>query len=405
MTAKPQNPFYNTAAVRDPYMFFGRTQLLRRLYSAIVYKQCISLVGSRHIGKSSILRCVDLQEIQQRFEQNLNQHILVFIDLREYFQKTSQDFFAAITQRIMTQCRGRLELSIPDMAGEDKFSAILDQIEGEGFYTVLLIYAFDNITRNKEFDADFFGFLRSQAGKVSYVTASIAPLYEVCHNDIEGSPFFNIFSTHSIEALQLEEARELVSVPASRVGHPFTEAEIDWVIKMAGRHPFFLQRVSHFLFEEKSLHTPLHYDLKNAKSHAYHDLEPHFAATWERLSIQEQEVLKDEARQAGHQQQRQHPELSESALFRLFVREKCQLHLFRMTTEEVEKVLDKIYDARLLGESNLRYLKIASLHLTKQSMPSIVERGIAIRAVLNEALERLRGTGIRRDGATRLETL
>ncbi len=106
----------------------------------------------------------------------------------------------------MTQCRGRLELSVPDMAGEDKFSAILDQVEGQGFYTVLLMDAFDNITRNKEFDADFFGFLRSQAGKVSYVTASIAPLYEVCHNDIEGSPFFNIFSTHSIEALQLEEA-------------------------------------------------------------------------------------------------------------------------------------------------------------------------------------------------------
>ncbi len=154
-------------------------------------------------------------------------------------------------------------------------------------------------------------------------------------------------------------------VPASRVGHPFTEAEIDWVIKMAGRHPFFLQRLSHFLFEEKSLHSPLHYDLKHAKSHAYHDLEPHFAVTWERLSIQEQEVLKDEARKAGHQQ-RQHPELSESALFRLFVREKCQLHLFRMTTEEVEKVLDKTDDARLLGESNLRYLKIAFIHLAKQ---------------------------------------
>ena len=50
------NPSQYMNAVHRPEMFFGRSRVLRRLYSAIVSQQCISLVGSGHIGKSSVLR-------------------------------------------------------------------------------------------------------------------------------------------------------------------------------------------------------------------------------------------------------------------------------------------------------------------------------------------------------------
>ena len=69
-----------------------------------------------------------------------------------------------------------------------------------------------------------------------------------------------------------------------------------------------------------------------------------------------------------------------------------------MTSEELEKALDKIDDPRALGETNLRLMKAVSEHMSKRNeMPSTVERGIVMREVLKEAFERLRGSGVRTD--------
>ncbi len=399
METRLLNPYHDLAAVRDPAMFFGRGQLLRRLYSAIAYQQCVSLVGARHMGKTSVLYCLRLPQVQQRFAFDLSRHILVFIDLR--LQKTRADFFAAVSKQIIVQGRGRLTFTLPtDGDGEDTFSSVLDAAEEQGLHPVLLMDAFDNVARNQEFDLDFFGFLRAQAtiGKVSYITASIAPLYEVCHRGIRGSPFFNIFSTFMLEPLSEEEARELVQVPAHRAGLSFTEEETTWILRLAGRHPFFIQRVCYFLFEEKCLNGSAQIDFRNVKSQAYHELLPHFEDAWERTKPEEQEMLKYEA-QRKEGRQRALPELSESSLFRKFVRDKCDIHLFHMTQEEVESVLDKLDDAQALGESDLRHLNIVTARTRKNAPLSTIERGMIVRAVLTEAFERMSGNGVRRDSA------
>ncbi|HEU5230605.1 MAG TPA: ATP-binding protein, partial [Ktedonobacteraceae bacterium] len=183
------NPYYNMTAVRDPQMFYGRTRLLGMLFSALANRQCISLVGSRGIGKSSVLQYMKLAEVQQQFGFDSSHYILVLIDLREYLRKTADDFFDTVSKHIVAQCLGRLAVKLPEEEGVDQFSSVIDQVADQGFHIVLLMDAFDNITRNDNFDPEFFSFLRAWAtmGKVSYVTASIAPLYEVCHRGIKDS--------------------------------------------------------------------------------------------------------------------------------------------------------------------------------------------------------------------------
>ncbi len=393
------NPYVNTITVRDQDMFFGRIALLRRIYSELVSKQCISLIGPRHIGKSSLLHYLRLPELQGEFAHSLQNHIFVLIDLREYRNKTSEDFFETVSKRILAQVRDRLELVYEPGKGADEFSNLLSEIQEQGFHTVLLMDAFDNVTRNTNFGMEFFSFLRAQAtfGKVSYVTATLAPLYEVCHSSIEESPFFNIFRTHKVESLTLEEARELALQPSQRAGLPFTSQEIDWILRLAGRHPFFLQQVCHFLFEEKSTQDGASVDRRRIKVLVYNELVPHFNDSWDRLSQEQQEKLRDEA-QVKDVQDRELPELSESSLFRLFVREKFKIHLFHMKIDSLEKVLDKIDDIRALGESDLRYMSCVSTRFKRGSL-SAIEKGMAVREVLNEALERLQGNGIRRDAA------
>jgi len=96
--------------------------------------------------------------------------------------------------------------------------------------------------------------------------------------------------------------------------------------------------------------------------------------------------------------QRALPELSESSLFRLFVRDTFKMHLFHMTKEELEKVLDKIDDIRALGDSELRHMSTVSMRFQQNTL-SAVERGMIVREVLNEAFERMHGNGLRRDAA------
>lgn len=400
MENPPPNPYFNLAIILRPGMFFGRTHLLRRFYETVVNRQSISLLGPRHIGKSSFLWCAALPEVQARFPYDLSCHIFVFLDLREYLQKTCEDFFHSVSKEMITQSAKVGLILQAEGKGEDEFSSILDQIAGQGFFPVLLLDGFDKVTRNEHFGPEFFWFLRAQAsvGLVSYVTASIKPLYEVCHRDIVGSPFFNIFYSYTLEALTPEEARALIAAPAERAAMPFTDAEVALVLKLAGRHPFFIQRVCHILYEEKLLHDGGEIDEQYLKNMAFRDLLPRFQSIWEELSETHQILLQDEAQQKGNLQ-RELPELSESMLFRHFVRKTCEVGLFRMTTDELEAALDKIDDPQALGMTNLRLLKTVSQRLGKDTTLSTTKRGMIIREILNEALEHLRGSGSRTESA------
>lgn len=383
-------------------MFFGRGNLLRRFYAAITNHQSVSLVGSRHIGKSSLLRCAILPEVQAQFTDfNLRRHIFVYLDLGEFLRKTREDFFNTVSRGIITRSRSLSGLKIelrPAGKGENEFSLLLEKIMDQGYFPVLLLDAFDKVTLNEHFDPNFFRFLRSQAtmDKVTYVTATLAPLANVCHREIVDSPFFNIFYNYSLGPLTLEEAQVLIMVPAEKAGLSCTEEEITWVIKLAGRHPFFIQRVCHHLYEEKLSQNGGQIDLRHVAKQAYDDLQPHFQDTWERLSPEHLTILQNEARQED-KIDRALPELSESDLFRQFVRNTCRSKVFNMTTEELEKALDKIDDASALGETSLQLMNLVALRLKKETPSSATEKGMVIRAILNQALEQLRGTQAKSD--------
>ncbi|MFL5654254.1 MAG: hypothetical protein ACJ8CB_08760, partial [Ktedonobacteraceae bacterium] len=219
----------------------------------------------------------------------------------------------------------------------------------------------------------------------------------LCHSGIAGSPFFNIFYTYQMNALLPEEARELITTPAKQAGISLSNAEIDLVLKWAGYHPFFIQRICYLLCEQKQNTGKI--DMKQLKDLAYKELAPIFDDVWGQLSEWQKELLQDEAQQKEHQQ-RALPELSESAIFRLFIRTICRAGFFSLTALELEEALGKIDDLSMLGETNLRLMKVVSRHLKNQDTPpTAIDKGIAVREVLKEALKSLRGSGTQSDRA------
>ena len=391
------NPYYSTSVLRNTDMLFGRILLLRRIYSALANRQSISLVGSRHMGKSSLLHCLRQPELQKQFEYDFSRYIFVLIDLREYRDKNSEDFFAAVSHQIILQSQGRIEKLSQEHGSEHEFSSLLDQISEQKFHTILLMDAFDNVTRNSNFDLSFFSYLRSQAtlGKVSYVTATLAPLNKVCHSSIEESPFFNIFARHTLQPLAPEDAYALATQPAIKAGLSFTKQEVTCALDLAGYHPFFIQRVCYVLFEEKYRLQGAQVDCDHLMALAYIELEPLFESIWERLDHEQQEGLKNRVLFESSSNN-EIPELSQSSLFRRFVSERFSLQRYTPTIEVVEKALEMLQNPSVLGETDLQHLHIVSLR-TKRVAPTPAEKGIVIREVLTEAFERLRGSGYRND--------
>lgn len=385
-----QNPYGSKSMLRDPGMFFGRMDALRHIYSEIRDKQCLSLVGSRRIGKSSVLGLLSLEELQKRLGYDLTHCLFAFIDLEERVQETVEDFLGYVMKQLVTQSQAKLSLKAPQTHDADTFRNFLDEVRSEGCHPVLLLDEFDSITTNPRFDYSFFSLLRAQAnaGKVSYITASKEPLDKVCHEDIHGSPFFNIFSTHELGPLTQQEAVELITQPSQRAGKPFNATEVEWILKLGGRHPFFIHRTCYYLFEQK-INDESAIDLQHVAQQVYEQLHPHFKYTWEHIDGRHQELLQWEARRE-QVSQRKVPVFSESSLFREFVRKVGSVDLTSITIDDLCKIMDELGDLRFLGESKLGYLNLVYLQVHDSDNISKIEKGVIVDKLLQSAVEQLR---------------
>ncbi len=389
--SRSRNPYGQLTAIRSAEMFFGRENSLELLCNALMDGQSVAIIGPRRIGKSSLLACSRLPELQRRVGCDLDNHLLILINLEEHLQRTPEGFFAFVCEQLLQQSRKELRLEMPPGTDGDQFSQLLNQFKSQGFHPVLLLDEFDSIVRNPQFNPDFFSFLRAQAnaGKVSYVTASLSTLDQICHSDIVGSPFFNIFSHHSLGPLTEDSAIDLITIPSKAAGCLFTENEIQFVLKVAGRHPFYIQRTCYFLFQQKS-QSNNKLNIHHLKSQVYDELLPHFSYAWNHLEPEQQEQLRREAIRKDSQQ-RKIPELSESFLFREFVRDKAKITSGELTMEYLRGVLGKLDDFNFLGECRLSNLNIIFSQEQAETLTAI-ERGMRVYKLLDDALAQLQPT-------------
>src|SRR5581483_11467806 len=91
----------------------------------------------------------------------------------------------------------------------------------------------------------------------------------------------------------------------------------------------------------------------------------HFTYLWRELNEKQQELLRNEA-QHKDITERNLPEVSESSLFRKFVRETCHLSFIHLNEKEVldalREALKHLDKPGILGTSKLRHLKLVQAH-------------------------------------------
>ena len=300
--AQLRNPFFNRHRITDPAYYFGRQRELERLYSAVATRQCVSLVGERKLGKSSLLTRLSHAPTLQSFGLDPALYVFVYFDLESMASAGRADFWLELLDTIAAQLPpGDLAQTLRKQidSGEIRFMTVrraLRRLRDTGLEVVLLLDEFESLARNAQFDPDFYGELRSLAGELGLVilTASKRSLYDLTYENSStlSSPFFNIFSEMPVGLMTIEDTRQILTGLSGQSGPAFCGEEVEWALDLAGPHPFFTQVIGSHLFEAPGsgqLRSAEVYETIRKRFTA--EAEDHYRYIWASLSSPEQSGL------------------------------------------------------------------------------------------------------------------
>lgn len=301
------NPFLNRAMIQDPVEFYGRKREIRRIYARIDAEnpQCVSVVGDRRIGKSSLLHHVAHQGNRAQSMTHAAKTDFVFLDFQSDFDFDQGRFL----QRLFEQLAAFGGVNSQAVPSFPELEKILERRSAKGRHLVVLMDEFERITGNPKFERRFFSALRSAANhfKVAYVTSSEADLQQMCHTrEISDSPFFNIFSNLPLGPFQRKDAEQLIAQASEKAGHPLAEFS-DRIIGLAGLFPIYLQIACAGLFEMREDDPEAQPDWGQVRREFMEEASPHFEFAWNRLADTEKALLvqvaagKNISREQAHQ--------------------------------------------------------------------------------------------------------
>lgn len=222
------NPFSWRNAISEQGAFENRQDELNSLKHYIRKRGNCQIVGSRRIGKSSLLR--EVQRMSHSWSPSAQ---TAYIDLQNPACATLSGWLKRVAREfgwttIPTDLVGFTE-QITDMIQERK-------------HPVLFLDEFGELVLHRtQFRREFFMTLRfcGQAG-ASIITASRKKLSEITDPNDETSPFFNMFPVLTLGRFSAAEAQTYVM--RHRYGvPPFLEKEMISILDFAAGHPLALQ--------------------------------------------------------------------------------------------------------------------------------------------------------------------
>lgn len=292
-----ENPYFHRTPVKDRRYFFGRRDETAKLFHALRDMQCYSIVGPRRIGKTSLLR--HLQDPTMLGQGELDgEYVLIFLDCAAWSQLDQVGWYQVFGEEVKAQTADRADhlLGDPgDLTSPRAFDRLIRKVTNWGFKLVFLLDEFEAMATNPQLDAPFFSHLRQLAFEsVAFVTASRSGLYDLTRSrqSVLNSPFFNIFYTLNLGLFKPEEALDLIDGPSRAAGLVFSPATRDFILHVAGRHPFLLQVACYYVFEYQARLGSLgQHDLDSAMIEICEGLSDQFASWWDSLDPHQRELL------------------------------------------------------------------------------------------------------------------
>lgn len=243
------NPYVYAAPIQGREGFYGRASEMMRISSRIAAErpQSVSVVGEPKSGKTSLINFLCDPESQAEMLDDPAQYVLLRMELEGRPPRDPEEFFRQLAGVLDDMGEG------PMTPTYDGFLDVVRGLMSNERRLIVFLDDFGVVTQNAGFPLEFFSFMRSVANNndVGYLTTSWAPLQQLCHTqDIEESPFFNIFTTVNLEPFKEDAAHQLVEEPARQTGAPFEE-EVEWILELGGSSPYLLQLAAGAAFEAR----------------------------------------------------------------------------------------------------------------------------------------------------------
>lgn len=296
-------PYVVGPPILDPRDFYGRQDLVARFFEVVLGRQMasISVMGARRSGKTSFLCYVshpDILHARPKRHRYLIVPVYLNLQARVTDPESFYGYLVGATTRALEHRREACSIA-PDLPTEIGYSFVEEFFDSAcqyGWRFVLLLDEFEELTEGDVFDEDFFDSLRALATgrNVAWVTTSFRDLYQLGRQvDERTSPFYNIFYPEPIYlgALSEAEATQLITEPAAKAGHPFTDENVAFVLTLAGRLPFALQVAASMLYRaHRDGQTGLAAQV-GARKTFNAAMQKHFAYYWRHFTPIEQQAL------------------------------------------------------------------------------------------------------------------
>ena len=245
------NPYISGEPVRQPAMFFGRDELLRRIFNAL-HQNSIMIHGQRRMGKTTLL--YQLAEMLRQADDPEWVFIPVYMDL----EGTSQSrFFYALIEAIWGALQAyalddppRLHFveATPEDYTDREFTAdlrlaldsVIEMVAPRKARVILLldemdvVSAYDTVVQ-QQLRRIFMSPLAANLGAV------VAGIQISKTWDRLESPWYNMFNEIPLELFTDEQARELLVEPVRGV-YEWEPAAIEFVVQRSEGYPHRLQQ-------------------------------------------------------------------------------------------------------------------------------------------------------------------
>jgi hypothetical protein len=269
-----------------PEHFYGRAAQREHIKNRIGgnVAECVSIVGLRRSGKSSLLRY-----IRERIgEFCASDHlVIVSLDLQDGRFHTPEGMNEGL-RRGIERATGTAPWQRSE--NDDPWSIYdgLEALRDDGHRLLVLIDEFERIGARLDQFENWGEDWRSKAsaGLLTLVIATLRPLEEIYKQVGLTSPFGNIFSRVTLGALEPAAWHQLV-----HDGFAASEADMQFIDDLAGGLPFYTQMAAALLWQ--------HGDHARARAEFVKQARPHFDNLWQNLHDNERRALRHAAGVSG----------------------------------------------------------------------------------------------------------
>jgi AAA+ ATPase superfamily predicted ATPase len=286
------NPYITRSPVRDPDGFYGRDDIMKRIFRDIARKQMQShcIIGERRIGKTSLLCQIMHEKVQKKYIKDIKSFVFVKTDIPLFPEEPPATFFAEWADIIAEIS----EEAPPEKPGYLSFRRFIERTTETGYRIIILLDDFEATIANENLDRGFFEFLRAltQNFNISFILFSRTPLQYFLRMEqfmsIFSSPFFNALNISYLKFLEKSDAENLIRKPSQKAGVDITDFT-DFILEQAYYHPFLLQVLSSIIFDRKRSSDTAHEKiLRDFRAQT----EDTFTYLWKHSDPDEQEALK-----------------------------------------------------------------------------------------------------------------